>query len=309
MDNKEKSMNKLKNLVGLEKITAQFKQYLAAMRSCREKGIVFHGHMAFIGNPGTGKTTVARLFADILNEEGLLSKGQFISVTSLDLVGEFVGQTSAKTQDVCNSAKGGILYIDEAHTLLNDFGREAVEVLLGFMTSEDSDDAIVILSGYPDEMEHLINSNPGLKRRINSIFYFDDYEPNVLTEMFRLLLKANDFHISEDGINQAKAYFTNLYYKRGKNFGNAREVQLLFSVVKTNQARRLYETTNPTEEDLSTILPQDFPTIEHSNISYEETESNKRNQKEIKDEIVQIVNELQFRLQKLQSKLNELCDD
>ena len=309
MENNGKAMNKLKCLIGREKIRAQFEHYLAYMHEGREKGMMVRPHMVLVGNPGTGKTTVARLFADILNEEGLLSKGQFILVTSNDLVGRYIGETITKTQAVCDSAKGGILYIDEAHGLIDDYGREAIEVLFGFMTSVDSDDAIVILSCYPDEMKHLFNSNPGLERRINSFFYFDDYIPDELTEMFRLLLKANDFHISEDGINQAKAYFTNLYYKRGKNFGNAREVQLLFSVVKTNQARRLYETTNPTEEDLSTILPQDFPTIEHNNIPYEETESNKRNQKEIKDEIVQIVNELQFRLQKLQSKLNELCDD
>jgi SpoVK/Ycf46/Vps4 family AAA+-type ATPase len=313
MEYKEKSLDKLNNLVGIEGIKIQFEQYLATMRSCREKGMVFHGHMVFMGNPGTAKTTVARLFADILHEEGLLPKGHIIAVTPLDLVGEYIGQTGAKTQAVCNSAKGGTLFIDEAYGLMESYGegynykREAIEVLLGFMTSVEADDTIVILSGYKEEMERLIKANHDLKSRIPWVFVFEDYTNDELTKFFQVRLAAERMVIGEEALACARDYLASL--PRNKGFGNAREVDMLVSVVKTNQSRRIHEITNPTEEDLFTILPQDIPTIEHNNIPCEETGSNKRNPKEIKNEIVQIVNELQFGFQKLQSKLNELCDD
>lgn len=314
MENEAKTIDKFKSLIGLEKIKTQFEDYLSCFRECRKKGIPFRGHMAIVGNPGTGKTTVARLFGNILQEEGLLSKGQFIGVTSFDLVGEYIGQTSAKTRAVCDSAKGGVLFIDEAYQLMSrygevyNYGHEAIDELAMFMTSVEADDTIVILSGYKNEMEDFLkNGNPGLKSRIPWVFVCEDYTNDELTQLFQMKLIAEHMVIGEEALTCAKNYFASL--PRDKSFCNAIVVDVLISRVKTNQSRRLQEITRPTEEDLFTILPQDFPSIEHNNIPYEETESNKHNPKEIKDEIAQIVNELQFGLQKLQSKLNELCDD
>lgn len=257
MKDDNKTMETLKSLVGMEKVTAQFEQYLAEMQMCRQRDKHFLPHMAFLGNPGTGKTIVAHLFSKILYEYGLLSKDQFVLVTPCDLIGEYVGNTFSKTQAVCEQAKGGILFIDEAYGLDCDFGNEALAMLIGFMT-EVNNDTIVIFAGYPDEMKKFLKgTNPGLIRRISHIFNFEDFTNNMLVEIFRQKLINSNYVIDEDGLAQAKTYFASL--KRGKCFGNARESERLFFRVKANQARRLATMTNPSTDDVLTILPQDIP--------------------------------------------------
>ena len=260
------SLHKLRNLVGMKKIAAQFEQYLIDMRMSREKGMPFRGHMALMGNPGTGKTTAARLFCEILHEEGLLSKGQFVYVTPYELIGQHVGETETKTKSVCESAIGGVLCIDEAYGLMaqdtNEYNRaqEAIGVLIEFMTSTEAH-AIVMFAGYPDEIRRFIDSNDGLKSRINYEFIFEDYTNDELTELFHKMLIADKCTIDEDALNCAKDYFSSL--PRGKGFGNAREAQNLWYEVKTNQAQRC--ATNPTNADIFTILPQDFPNYGRTN--------------------------------------------
>lgn len=300
----DKAMNKFKSLIGLEKIKTQFEDYISCFRECRKKGIPFHGHMAIVGNPGTGKTTVARLFGNILHEEGLLSKGQFISVTPFDLVGEYIGQTRAKMQAVCDSAKGGVLFIDEAYGLINDFGREAIEVLIEFMSSVEADDTIVILSGYKNEMEDFLkNGNPGFKSRIPWVFVCEDYTNDELTQLFQMKLIAEHMVIGEEALACARNYFASL--QRNENFGNARVVDNLLSLVKTHQAQRLLKNTDYTE-DIYTISPLDFPKIEKGVSSCEEKQNSNLYLKDKKDEIIDIINELQMGLKKLQSKIDEL---
>lgn len=267
MENNENAMDKLRSLLGMEKITAQFEQYLAIMRINREKGMPCRGHMALMGNPGTGKTTAARLFCEILHEEGLLSKGQFVYVTPYELIGQHVGETETKTKSVCESAIGGVLCIDEAYGLMaqdaNEYNRaqEAIGVLIGFMTSTEANDTIVMFVGYTDELRHFIDSDPGLKRRINYEFVFEDYTNDELIELFHKMLIADNCTIDEDALKCAKDYFSSL--PRGKGFGNAREAQNLWYKVKTNQAQRC--ATNPTNADIFTILPQDFPNYGRTN--------------------------------------------
>lgn len=165
-------MERLNQLQGLDIIREQFEKYRAAYkRSVEGKTIgTFRPHMVFMGNPGTGKTTVARLFAEILHEDGLLPQGQFIEATPSDLVGQYIGETRVKAGALCNSAKGGVLFIDEAYGLMSvevgGFEQEAIEVLIQFM--ENNDDSLVILAGYTDEMMRFVNGcNQGFKSRFN----------------------------------------------------------------------------------------------------------------------------------------------
>ena len=307
MENKRNAMDKLKSLVGMEKIVAQFEQYLAIMRINREKGMPCRGHMALMGNPGTGKTTVARLFCEILHEEGLLSKGQFVHVTPFDLIGQYIGETETKTRTVCESAIGGVLCIDEAYALMakydagHGYAQEALNVLIGFMTSTDANDTVVMFAGYTDEVKLLMDTYPGLKSRINYEFIFEDYTNDELTEFFHKMLIADKYSIDEDTLNYAKDYFSSL--PRGKSFGNASAAQNLWYEVQTNQAQRC--ATNPTNADIFTILPQDFPNYGKT-IKSQENNSGKR---QLKEEFMLLANELQEKLQQLQSKLNELSEE
>ena len=175
MKDDNKAMDTLMSFVGMEKITAQFEQYLATMQMYRQRDKRYYGHMAFLGNPGTGKTTIARLFCKILYEYGALSKDQLFVATPSDLIGEYLGSTGSKTRAICEQAHGGILFIDEASELNCDFGNEAIEMLIAFM-EEVNNDTIVIFAGYPDEMNKFLNStNPGLISRIGHIFNFEDF--------------------------------------------------------------------------------------------------------------------------------------
>jgi len=309
-----KAIEKFRKLVGLEKIKVQFEKYLTSVRYSREHGSYFLGHMALVGNPGTGKTTVARLFCDILHEEGILPKGQFIQVSCHDLFGTFAGQTKAKTQVFCESAKGGVLCIDEAYGLLAenakgyDFGLEAIEVLLEFMTSKEAADTIIILTGYKREMiDFLGSANPGLKSRIPWVFVFEDYTDDELTKLFQIRLDAEHMVLGTDALAFVRDYFASL--PRNKNFGNGIEIDVLYSKVKTKQFSRLQELTNPSEEDFSTILLQDFPPIKQGVVLSARSEADLCDPVKFKSEVSQIINELQYGLQQLQSKLNEFCNE
>ena len=169
------AMIQLQKLIGLENVKKHFERYRANYKSCCEgrEDVKFNQHMVFMGNPGTGKTTVAKLFTNILYEDGLLSRGQFVEATPVDLISDHIGQTSPKTQAVCDKAKGGVLFIDEAYGHMNDFGQEAIEVLIQFMMNND--DTVVIFAGYTNEMKKFLD-HTGIRRHfITDEFYFDDY--------------------------------------------------------------------------------------------------------------------------------------
>ena len=219
-------------------------------------------HLVFMGNPGTGKTTVARLLAQIYHAIGVLSKGQLIEVDRSGLVAGFVGQTAIKTNEVIQSALGGVLFIDEAYALANqespnDFGKEAIETLLKGM-EDNRADLVVIVAGYTELMGRFIHSNPGLESRFNKYFYFEDYNGEQLMEIFKSMCKKNGYELDEEAEKFAAEDFKDLYENRDENFGNARDVRNVFEQAVSRQANRVAMMEAPTKEDLMKFTLEDL---------------------------------------------------
>jgi len=260
-------MEELESLVGLDTIKKEVKSLinLIKVRRLREEAglpnSVMSLHMVFLGNPGTGKTTVARLLSGIYAAIGVLSKGQLIEVDRSGLVAGYVGQTALKTAEVINSALGGVLFIDEAYSLAsggeNDFGREAIETLLKAM-EDHRDDLVVIVAGYDEPMERFIDSNPGLQSRFNKYMYFADYTGEELMAMFRIHCKKNGYAMTAEAEEYAIAYFNEMYENRDDNFGNGRDVRNRFEDAVSRQADRVSQMENPTKDDLMALLPEDL---------------------------------------------------
>lgn len=231
---------------------------------------ILRHHSIFLGKPGTGKTTVARLMGKIFYHLGLLKKGNLVEVDRSALVGEYVGQTTRKTNKAIDKAKGGVLFIDEAYTLIkpdspNDFGKEALELILKRM--EDEQSFIVIAAGYPEEMQTFIEANPGLKDRFKNQFYFEDFTPEQLLQIFEKMLQEEEYSTaySKELILQE---FTDLYRKRDRTFGNARMVRTFFEEIKMNHAKRCVriDSSERTVETLTTITAEDIePLLQKNN--------------------------------------------
>ncbi len=216
-------------------------------------------HMVFTGNPGTGKTTVARIVAGIYKELGILKKGHLVETDRSGLVAEYVGQTAPKTNAKIDDALDGVLFIDEAYTLLggeNDFGAEAIATLLKRM-EDNRDRLVVILAGYTNEIKDFIDSNPGLQSRFNRYIHFDDYTADDLLEILRLNLKKSRYKIKRDAFEWMRSYISNKVMMKDNRFGNARFVRNAFEKIVQNQADRLAMQSTINNEDLTIITIKD----------------------------------------------------
>lgn len=221
-------------------------------------------HMVFSGNPGTGKTMIARFMARVYHSLGILSKGQLVEVDRSGLVAGFVGQTALKTAKVCEEALGGVLFIDEAYTLTsksdNDFGFEAVDTVLKYM-EDHRDDIVVIVAGYTELMEDFIDSNPGLSSRFNKYLHFADYTGEELAAIFALQCKKNCYTLTAEAEAEVRSYLDAAAEAAGE-FGNARGARNFFEKILTAQANRLAELDDVSREMLMEITDADVKAAE-----------------------------------------------
>lgn len=260
-------LNELNSLIGLNAVKSEINTLInfVKVQKAREasglKSSSLSYHIVFTGNPGTGKTTVARIVAKIYKHLGILTEGQLVETDRSGLVAEYVGQTAVKVNKTVNSALNGILFIDEAYSLVgenkDDFGKEAVATLIKRM-EDDRDKLVLILAGYTNEMSDFIETNPGFKSRFNRYINFPDYTTEELFDIFESKCKSLDYHLTDTAKTKLKSVFETAYLSRDKSFGNGRLVRNVFEKSLEQQANRIAKESNLTKELLTTITDEDI---------------------------------------------------
>ncbi len=268
-------LKKLDGLVGLNAVKKEISNLTAFLNLQIRRGETntFQGkHYVFTGNPGTGKTTVARIMAEIFKTLGVVSRGQLVEADRSKLVAGYSGQTAIKTNQLVDQAIGGVLFIDEAYTLKSNdgdsFGSEAIDTLLKRL-EDDRGKFVCIVAGYTDQMHDFIDANPGLKSRFTQTIHFDDYTPDELTEIFLHLAEEKSFRIDAETNAAIHRQFEQLYLRRDKNFGNAREARRIFNEAVERQSQRLVKLMNDPgfqEEDMYSLTTDDLPMSQKENV-------------------------------------------
>lgn len=255
-------LDKLIGLASLKQDVEELISFVKVQKIRNEKGmksVPVSLHLVFTGNPGTGKTTVARILGNLYKDIGILSKGQLVEVDRSALVAGYVGQTAIKTQEKIKEALGGILFIDEAYTLVkdsNDFGQEAIDTILKAM-EDYRDQFIVIVAGYDELMNRFINSNPGLKSRFNKYIKFNDYDASELYSIFNMMCDDYGYLMESEVKTYIRNYLELLVQNKNTDFANARDVRNLFESIITNQATRIVKIKDINDEDMMMITTDD----------------------------------------------------
>ena len=258
----KEAMDELNAMIGIEQIKKQINELVRLVRYYRETGKdvlnSFFLHTVFIGNPGTGKTTVARILTKIYKALGVLERGHMVETDRQGLVAGFLGQTAIKTAEKIEEAMGGVLFIDEAYALtmrtggmFNDYGDEAIQTLLKRM--EDQRGAFfVFVAGYPENMETFLKANPGLSSRFDKVLKFEDYNPSQLFDIALMMFDQRNIKPSKEAKSYLKEYLNNMYEVRDKYFGNARAVRNLVEEAIKHQHLRLAEQNDPNSQAAKT---------------------------------------------------------